>query len=278
MMRARFIPLFAASAIVALAATDSRGNARDERDILNSIVGSTSVETVNEHVSPETKKRTAVFRRAGDPAIVYFSGMTIDADGAPNAYHPDNAPGIDALEHGGRPGDWWGLVTGKGGKPIIQHSGEFAGFYVSKTWLSRNDERYSESEPEYWVDARSVRYIAVPESVWRPAGVDKGDLAYVFNMKTGKSSFAIVGDWGTENTLGEGSIALAQALGVDANPRTGGQEEGIVYVVFPGSASKPRWPRDAADMKKQAEKRIEDWGGRDAVIALHSVAFAHSHL
>lgn len=233
-------------------------------------------EKIIEHVSPETNKRTAVFRRAGAAPIVYFSGMTIDADGAPNAYHPDDASGIDALEHAGSDGDWWALALDERKAPVVQRKGEFTGFYVSKTWLSRQDEIYSETDPEYWLDSRKVRYIAVPETVWTAAGVGKGDLAYVFDLETGKSSFAIVGDWGTENTLGEGSIALAKALGIDSDPRTGGQDNGISYVVFPRSATHPSWPRNPDEMKRQAEKLMQDWGGRDAVMALQAIAFRQS--
>lgn len=230
-------------------------------------------EKIIEHVSPETNTRTSVFRRAGDAPIVYFSGMTIDADGAPNAYHPNDASGIDALEHAGANGDWWALALDERQAPVVQRKGEFTGFYVSKTWLSRQDELFSETDPEYWLDSRKVRYIAVPETVWTAAGVEKGDLAYVFDLETGKSSFAIVGDWGTENTLGEGSIALARALGIDADPRTGGQDSGMAYLVFPHSASHPRWPRNPDDMKRQAEKLMQEWGGRDAVMTLQSIAF-----
>src|SRR3712207_3447123 len=48
------------------------------------------------HVAPASGKRTAVFRRTGSNSIFYRSGMAIDADGAPNAYHPRDI-GIDAL-------------------------------------------------------------------------------------------------------------------------------------------------------------------------------------
>jgi hypothetical protein len=229
------------------------------------------VETLGEHISPETSKKTRVFRRVGAAPIVYFSGMTIDADGAPDAYHPEDK-GTDSLDHAGDRCSWWALALDDNKKPIVQNSGDFKGYYVSTTWLSREDDRYPESSPKYWVDARTVPYIAVPKSVFSATGVDKGDLAYVFNEKTGKSSFAIVADWGTENTLGEGSIALGKELGINSDPRTGGQDDGVAYVVFPGSASQPAWPRENSEMKAQAMRLVANWGGQKALSKLRSVA------
>lgn len=230
------------------------------------------VETLLVHSSPATGKRTPVFRRLGSLAVAYFSGMTIDADGAPNAYHPEDDPGLDSLDHAGRNGNWWALVLDDHGKPIVQQSGKFEGYYVSMTWLSREDNRYPATDPHYWVDARTVPYIAVPKSVWEPARVERGDLAYVVNQKTGKSSVAIVADWGTEDTLGEGSIALAEALGFESSdPRTGGQDDGVVYIVFPGTANKPRWPRKLMEMRVRAQDLFQEWGGWDSINEIRSV-------
>ena len=56
-----------------------------------------------------------VERIYGEPTTVEFvAGMKIDADGALRAYHPDEAPGLDQLEHAGAPGNWWGIVTDDG--------------------------------------------------------------------------------------------------------------------------------------------------------------------
>jgi hypothetical protein len=117
----------------------------------------------------------------------------------------------------------------------------------------------------------------VPKSVFKAAGVDKGDLAFVFNEENGKSSFAIVADWGTEDTLGEGSIALGDALGIDSDPRTGGQDDGVAYVIFPGSAARPRWPREHDEMKTCARDLAADWGGREALARLRLVALGEDY-
>ena len=70
--------------------------------------------------------------------------MMIDADGALRAYHPDDASGLDRLDHAGAPGNWWGIVTDDGtpgGEPVVQGDGDPApGFYVSQTSLVDPDE------------------------------------------------------------------------------------------------------------------------------------------
>ena len=48
-----------------------------------------------------------VWKWNGLNVVFYKSGMTIDADGAPNAYHPDNI-GLDDLKNAGYPNtSWW---------------------------------------------------------------------------------------------------------------------------------------------------------------------------
>ena len=69
-----------------------------------------------------------------------------------------------------------------------------------------------------------------------------GDFATVVNLRTGKIAGAIVADESApELPMGEGSIALAKSLGIDENPRSGGVEKGVAYVIYPGSGNgKPR--------------------------------------
>ena len=48
----------------------------------------------------------------------------------------------------------------------------------------------------------------------------------------GKKSDAIYADIGPRFQLGEGSIALAKALGINADPKRGGTEEKMLYEVY----------------------------------------------
>jgi hypothetical protein len=76
------------------------------------------------------------------------------------------------------------------------------------------------------------------------------------NLRNGKSSFAIYADIGT---LGEGSVALADALGLRSNARNGGESDGILYLLFPGSGN--LLPRTIDDIQSEGEKLLYHFGG-----------------
>lgn len=183
-----------------------------------------------------------VFRVAG--ALLYASGLAIDADGAPNAYGPGDG-GLDHLANAGRPGNWWGLATQKNGEPVVQSAGDpFPGFYVSTTALQ--DKRFATSDPRRYVDSSTVPYVVLPPQVLA-LGARLGDFAAVMNERSGRVAFALVADVGPKDKLGEGSTALAAALDVRSDPKRGGTAAGIRYVVFPKSGDgRPRSVEDLA--------------------------------
>ena len=70
----------------------------------------------------EPERDIPIGQLAGSRAFFYESGMTIDADGAPNAYHPDNL-GLDDLANAGTPGSWEGLAKNCGWRALHPGSG-----------------------------------------------------------------------------------------------------------------------------------------------------------
>ncbi|MFC7512586.1 glycoside hydrolase family 75 protein [Streptomyces thermocarboxydus] len=48
-------------------------------------------------------------------------------------------------------------------------------------------------------------------------------------------SYAVVGDTGPTDIIGEASYAAAKSLGVDPDPRSGGAPSGVTYIVFKDS-------------------------------------------
>lgn len=173
-------------------------------------------------------------------ALVYSGGLAIDADGAPNAYGPDGK-GLDHLANAGKPGNWWGLAT-KDGSPVVQSAKDpWPGYYVSTTALE--DRAFEPADPRRYVDSGSVPYVVLPPALLKVAKL--GDFAAVVNETNGKVVYALVADIGPGDKLGEGSIALASALGVRSDPKKGGTAKGIRYVVFPKSGNgKPRTPSE----------------------------------
>lgn len=193
-------------------------------------------------------------------AFVFKSGLAVDADGAYKAYHPNNSLGLDSIEHAGRPGDWWALATDTGkpsGRPVLQGKNDPApGYYVSMTSLF-DANIPNEHDPRRFIDAASIPYVVLPPKGFKHAQL--GDFATVVNLRSGKSSGAIVADESaSELPMGEGSIALASTLGINSNPRTGGIEHGVAYVIYPSSGNrKPRTPQEIA---KISRRYFENWG------------------
>lgn len=167
--------------------------------------------------------RTPIARGPGG-TVVFRSGLAIDADGAPNAYAPHDR-GIDNL------GNATDLVR-RNGALVRQGPGDpFPGDYVSPTSLQQSGKR--ESDPTRYVDSTKIPYIALPPELLGSSGAMLGDLAAV--EYKGHIVFAIVADVGPHNQVGEGSVALANALGIASNPRHGGVDGGVRVVLLPGS-------------------------------------------
>ena len=210
-----------------------------------------------------------LWREAGGTAYGYVTThMEIDADGAPNAYHPDNT-GLDALANAGYPNGGWTSVLAvdphRPGHPYVQPPGSpFAGYFVSRTSLQ--DTTLPDIDTARYVDASQVPYLVFPGAFHKLAGTGTtGDLVVCKALDSGLTCAAIVADIGPRDApLGEVSIALAARLGGrHPNPRTGaGKPHGPVkYVVFPGSRGKPAWPLTPTELDRRAHERLEAAGG-----------------
>ena len=154
-------------------------------------------------------------------AFFYESGFAIDADGSPRAYHPTDRLGLDSLSHAGHRGNWWALVTDsktKNGTPVLQGAADPApGYFVSTTALFDRTNT-NPRDPRRYVDAEKIPYVVLHPKALRYARL--GDFATVLNLKNRKVSAAIVADESAANLpVGEGSIALAEALGIDSSPQ-----------------------------------------------------------
>jgi hypothetical protein len=229
----------------------------------------------NIQIAPDNASRTLctkskLFRARNivawsDPSVAgvffYESGLAIDADGSPRAYHPTDRLGLDSLSHAGYRGNWWALVTDNektSGTPIVQGATDPApGYFVSTTALYDRTNT-NPRDPRRYVDAGNIPYV-----VLHPKGLHYarlGDFATVVNLKNRKVSAAIVADESAPNLpVGEGSIALAEALAIDSSPRRGGQDGKVVFVIYPGSGNGE--PRKLQDILANSNRLFEAWGG-----------------
>ncbi|MET7685976.1 glycoside hydrolase family 75 protein [Streptomyces sp. NPDC005423] len=106
-------------------------------------------------------------------------------------------------------------------------------FYSSMTAYRQSDGRY--------LDAERLPYIVVPAAsgIWnhRAHGIGGGSIAAV--VYRNRVRYAVVGDTGPHDIIGEASYATARSLGIRADPRHGGVGHGVTYIVFKNAKARP---------------------------------------
>jgi hypothetical protein len=201
------------------------------------------------------------FIQGARDCLCWASGFAVDADGSPRAYAPAHSGlvGLDALGNAGGPGNWYGVVT-RDGEPVVQGPGDpCPGYLVSATALV--DPSKSDTDPRRYVDSETVPYISIPPELLH-RGCRMGDLATVVYKE--RAVGAVLADVGPRGKLGEGSIALATALGIPNSPRNGGVNgDGVYWVLFPGTGA--GWPIMLVDINSQATMLFEQFGGVEAL-------------
>jgi len=168
--------------------------------------------------------------------------FTVDADGSPRCYGPKGTQPLDYLGNAGYSGNWWGIVTDTNepdGDPIVQNGNNpCPGYYVSCTaYLVPGYYFY---DPRRYLDSEKVLFTVIPGNVRKACvGICKGCRAKVTDNKTGKSVECVIGDIGPSDHLGEGSMKLAEAFGLNADPKCGGScdEKRFLYECWPGMAA-----------------------------------------
>ncbi|MGW8064258.1 glycoside hydrolase family 75 protein [Streptomyces ziwulingensis] len=91
------------------------------------------------------------------------------------------------------------------------------------------------------LDAERLPYVVVPRpsDIWdhREHGVRGGSVAAVVHGD--RVRYAVVGDVGPRDIIGEASYAAAQSLGIPADPHGGGVASGVTYIVFKDTEVEP---------------------------------------
>jgi len=89
------------------------------------------------------------------------------------------------------------------------------------------------------LDAAALPFVVVPgvSTRWsyRTAGLRMGSVvAVIFGDKV---EYGVLGDVGPVASIGEASYRMAELLGIDPNPRTGGTDAEVAYIAFTGTAA-----------------------------------------
>lgn len=205
-----------------------------------------------------------VMRGIGGQFLSYRAALKVDADGAPNAYH-------DTIEKLGLD-DWAnavGCVKDAAGNYVTHEIKPNGFFRVSPTSLRIRG--FKGTDPQHYVDATKIPYIALPPEVWNGGfGVRFGDYATVFWEQSQKLVHAVLAEGGPPNKIGEGSVALAAALGTNASARSGGvSARELIFIVYPGSGKADARHEVAVSdisietINHEAGALFDNWGGMD---------------
>jgi len=111
-----------------------------------------------------------------------------------------------------------------------------------------------------WLDATVTPYVVIPlpSSRWdyTMADVHLGSVAIV--IYNGQMAYGIFGDEGPQDIIGESSVAMANLLGIDSDPATGGVDTGVTYIVFTGSSGVVTKNEDHAEATTVGQARLMD--------------------
>jgi hypothetical protein len=105
------------------------------------------------------------------------------------------------------------------------------------------------------ISAADTPYFVIPEG--SPANSRKHDIrlgqvaAIIYKKKVAYAVF--LDECGVKGLIGEASCATAKLLGVDPDPKTGGTDGPVTYIVFTGPSGRITDKKDFADHQKAVE-------------------------
>ena len=99
---------------------------------------------------------------------------------------------------------------------------------------------YQQSDGRH-LNAETLPYVVVPAAsrIWNHRDHDVRGGAVAAVIYKDRVQYAVVGDTGPHDVIGEASYATAKALGIRPDPRGGGTPAGVTYLVFKGSKVSP---------------------------------------
>lgn len=156
--------------------------------------------------------------------------------------------------------------------PCVFKIGKFKGYFGSLTSLKNKLPANKKGECDQ-LDQLDQRFIpalvmAGGANPLKAFGAQQGDLVVAYNPSNKETAFAVIGDEGPENNLGEGSVALNMSLLKVATQPTNytqakkldtGNLEIIIAVIPASSSSRPKTPFT----KENIIERVKNWQ-RDA--------------
>lgn len=111
----------------------------------------------------------------------------------------------------------------------------------------QNDTAFHQSDGQP-LNAAALPYIVLPEDSanwhWPKQGIDGASIAAV--IYDHHLTYAVVGDTDVPDKVPQGSYATAKALGMNPDPRNGGVDSGVTYLIFENATANPIESHDSA--------------------------------
>jgi Fungal chitosanase of glycosyl hydrolase group 75/Carbohydrate binding module (family 35)/Carbohydrate binding module (family 6) len=98
-------------------------------------------------------------------------------------------------------------------------------------------DTFCHSSTDSPLNAAGLPYVVVPSpsSIWDYRNYSIGCGTVVAVIYNNQVEYAVVGDTGPTNIIGEASYKTASDLGINPDPSNGGTDSGVTYIVFQGS-------------------------------------------
>ncbi|MGW0911600.1 glycoside hydrolase family 75 protein [Streptomyces sp. NPDC002784] len=126
------------------------------------------------------------------------------------------------------------------GRPGPRCNGRTDPWFSDATAFTQSDGRY--------LDAERLPYVVVPtpSRIWdyRDHGIRGGSVVALVHRD--RVRYAVVGDVGPRDIIGEASYAAAEALGIPADPHGGGTDSEVTYILFKDTRVDPIEDHEAA--------------------------------
>jgi hypothetical protein len=205
----------------------------------------------------------------GKSLITTPTSMSQDADGSATLYPVTRQAGdppasIGALgKRDPTTGEWtktWGLVTDSNKTPETRDLGG-RDYYVTRTALE--NRKVGETALGHFPNPATTPFVVMHPSHDK-YGVKPGDSVTVYNTKTGKVTYGVVGDksGSDHNHIGEASLFTSAQHGNYQNPEASTAGNDTVYIFHAGSKSGDGIPTREA-IQQRGRQQFEKWGGRE---------------
>jgi len=115
----------------------------------------------------------------------------------------------------------------------------------------------TENPPLKSLASENTPYVVIPGDVVYP-GLDQRNggniVAVIYNNQL---EFAVFGDQGPNNVIGEASVRTANGLGIPASPASGGIGGGVTYIAFVGTGSQPSDMENLTEIQTLGAKLVQ---------------------